>query len=173
MFFLLASLTFPMITSAGDLSPQGELKNKGDNPAIGDKKENAWVNIKDSKPITIDKENLEKNKNIVKVYEEYWKAITERDFKKAYSMECMDYQKMVSYDLYVERCKKMINIKTVEPVEVKQLSEKEVMVRGLMRYQTDVIDSIRTFEDRWVHEDGTLRHVRDKEKGQKNSLTKG
>ena len=171
LLLLTALLTFPIITAAGGPSPQvGEPQGKIDKPAV--KEDKTWVDVKKAKPVEPDKENLEKNKDIVKVYNEYWKAISEKDYKKAYSMESVDFRKKVSYDLYVEHFKNAFIIKHVQPIKVTHHSEKEVIVRGLMRYQlilaTDRMDTIRTFDDKWVREDSILVHIKEKSKDVKN-----
>ncbi|MEW6002376.1 MAG: hypothetical protein AB1638_07000 [Nitrospirota bacterium] len=134
--------------------------------------EGLWKDIKKEGHVKPDKENLEKNKDLVTRYNEYWKAIVARDYKKAYAMESTDYQKKVGYDLYAERLKNRINIKAVEPIEVKQLNEKEVVVRGFMRYQIEIIDSMRTFDDKWIKEGERFKHQRDTEEEAKKSSEK-
>lgn len=108
-----------------------------------------------------DKKNLAGHKDVVKSYTEYWDAIKKKDFKKAYSLEDARYRKKVSYDLYAYLMKKSIDIIFVEPLEVKKRNKKEVMVRGILRYRAGMINTARIFDDNWVKEGDTYRHVRD------------
>jgi len=116
---------------------------------------------KQAKPVLPDRVNLEKNKDMVKIYKEYWNAVKDKDYKKAYSMEAASYQKAVSYDVYLERHKNAITILAVEPIEVSKKNEKEVIVKGFLRYKTGVMDSVRTFDDGWIKEGDVLKHLKE------------
>ena len=121
-----------------------------------------YVDMKHAtKKLVPDKKNLAGHKDVVKSYTEYWDAIKKGDYKKAYSLEDARYRKKVSYDLYAYLMKKKIDIIFVEPLEVKKRNKKEVMVRGILRYRAGMINTARTFDDNWVKEGDTYRHVRD------------
>jgi len=144
---------------------QAAIANETKAQAAGEGKDFHKFDFKESKQVEPDKANLEKHKDIVNVYKEYWKAVTDKDYKKAYSMEAASYQKKVSYDLYAERFKKGAKIIAVEPIEVKQKNEKEVSVRGFLRFKTEVMNSIKTFDDIWIKEGDVLKHLKENDKG--------
>ncbi len=133
-------------------------------------KDDIHFDIKKAAQVQPDKENLEKNKDVVKAYNDYWKAIVAKNYKKAYGLESADYKKKVSYDAYVnkfkesEKAKDRIIIKFVQPIEVKQQNEKEVIVRGFLRYKLNAINSIKTFDDRWSKNGDVYSHLQGEEK---------
>ena len=123
-------------------------------------KQSVFVDVKHPKKIVPDKKNLARHKAVVECFNKYWEAMKKGDLKKAYALEETKYRKKVSYDLYAEQMKKRINIIVVEPLEVKKRNKKEVMVRGIMRYRTAMINTARIFDDEWLKEGDTYRHVR-------------
>ncbi len=144
----------------------------GGKPAVHDDKakDDIHFDIKKAAQVQPDKENLEKNKDVVKAYNDYWKALVAKDYKKAYALETADYRKKVSYDAYVtkfkesEKAKNRLIIKFVQPIEVKKQNEKEVIVRGFLRYKLNEIDSIKTFDDRWSKNGDVYSHLQGEEK---------
>jgi hypothetical protein len=122
-----------------------------------------WTNIKKSAaPIVA---NIpEKYSDVSKAFSEYWNAMKERDYKKAYELESSAYRKATSFDLYKERLKRAVLITAVRPLEVKPVNEKEVMVKGSLAFKAGFIDTVRFIHDRWVKEASGWRHEPEEEK---------
>lgn len=97
--------------------------------------------------------------DLMKTFAEYYDAKKAGDYKKAYELESIEYRKATSFDLYNERLKKSVDIIAVRPLEVKPISEKEVMVRASFGYKLAAIDTVRFIQDHWVKEDNAWRHL--------------
>jgi hypothetical protein len=122
-----------------------------------------WINIK--KAATPIVANIsEKYSDVSKAFSEYWNAIKERDYKKAYELESSAYRKATSFDLYKERLKRAVLITAIRPLEVKPVNEKEVMVKGSLAFKAGFMDTLRIFHDRWVKEASGWRHEPKEEK---------
>jgi len=114
----------------------------------------------------------EKYNDLVKTFSEYWNARKERDYKKSYELESSEYRKSTSFDLYNERLKKAVEIIAVRPLEVKPINEKEVVVRASVGYKAGFIDTVRFFQDQWIKENGSWKHLPEKEKEEKKEEKK-
>ena len=128
---------------------------------VVDKKEipkTPWKDIKQAPGPKVS-EIPEAYNDLVKTFSEYYDARKTGDYKKAYNLESSEYRKATSFDLYNERLKKSAAIIAVRPLEVKPISEKEVMVRASVGYKVAAIDTVRFIQDHWVKEDNAWRHV--------------
>lgn len=117
-----------------------------------------WKDIKKAaKPI---KPNIsEEHKDIVEVFNAYWGALKARDYKKAYELEASEHREKTSFDLYEYKRRKAVDIIAVRPLEVKQINEKEVIVRASFGFKTAMIDTVRFIRDRWIKESTGWKHV--------------
>ncbi len=152
--------------------PFSAMGSEGKTEQTGEATEKApWVDIKKApgpqfEPIP------EKYSDLVQTFSEYWKARKELDYKRSYELESNEYRKMTSFDLYNEKLKKSAIIEAVRPLEVKPISEKEVMVRASVGYKAGIIDTVRFFQDQWLKEDGGWKHLPEKEKEEKKEEKK-
>ena len=101
--------------------------------------------------------------DLMKTFAEYYDARKTGNYKKAYDLESSEYRKATSFDLYNERLKGSPETIAVRPLEVKPISEKEVMVRASFGYKLAAIDTVRFIRDHWVKEDNAWRHLPKKE----------
>ena len=101
----------------------------------------------------------EKYNDLIKAFSEYYDARKIGNYKKAYDLESSEYRKTTSFDLYNERLKSSAEMIAVRPLEVKPISEKEVMVRASFGYKVAAIDTVRFIQDHWVKEDNAWRHL--------------
>lgn len=117
-----------------------------------------WKDIKTgAKPLV---PNIsEEHKDIVEVFNKYWKAVKERDFKTMYEMEATEEQNKSSFDLYEYKRRKGVDIIAVRPLEVTQINEKEVIVRASFGFKAGIIDTVRFLRDRWIKESTGWKHV--------------
>jgi hypothetical protein len=145
---ILAVCMFPLSAWCGD----GNVGDKKETPA------NPWKDIKQAPGPKIS-EIPEVYNDLKKTFAEYYDARKAGDYKKAYDLESSDFRKTMSFDLYNERLKSSAEIIAVRPLEVKPISEKEVMVRASFGYKLAAIDTVRFFQDYWVKEDNAWRHL--------------
>lgn len=146
----------------------GEAQTKEAEPG---KKEFQRFDIKrDVKPI---EPNIpEEYKPLIKAYDEYWQAIKDKEYSKAYKLESSEFRKNTKEHDYITGIystkeadlprnlkKPEIQIIAARALEVKKLNEKEVMVKGGLSFKAGMMDTVRFFEDRWIKEDDAWRHV--------------
>jgi hypothetical protein len=102
-------------------------------------------------------------KNLVEVFDKYWGALENRDYKAAYGLESADFQKTTGFDLYRTRFSNDVIFRHVTALGVKKISEKEVIVSGTMILRANMEgpkDIAKSFyDDRWINEGGEWRHV--------------
>ena len=128
---------------------------------VGDKKETPatpWKDVKHAPGPKVS-EIPEAYNDLMKTFAEYYDARKTGNYKKAYDLESSDFRKTMSFDLYNERLKSSAGIIAVRPLEVKPISEKEVMVRASFGYKLAAIDTVRFIQDHWVKEDNAWRHM--------------
>jgi hypothetical protein len=128
---------------------------------VGDKKETPATPWKDVKHAPGPKVSAipEVYNDLMKTFAEYYDARKTGNYKKAYDLESSEYRKATSFDLYNELLKRSPEIIAVRPLEVKPISEKEVMVRASFGYKLAAVDTVRFIQDHWVKEDNAWRHM--------------
>jgi len=145
---ILAVCMLPLSAWGGD----GNTEVKKETPAT------PWKDIKQAPGPKVS-EIPEVYNDLMKTFSDYYDARKAGDYKKAYDLESSDFRKTMSFDLYNERLKSSAGIIAVRPLEVKPISEKEVMVRASFGYKLAAIDTVRFIQDHWVKEDNVWRHL--------------
>jgi hypothetical protein len=145
---ILAVCMLPLSAWGGD----GNAEVKKETPAT------PWKDVKHAPGPKVS-EIPEVYKDLMKTFADYYDARKTGNYKKAYDLESSDFRKTMSFDLYNERLKSSAGIIAVRPLEVKPISEKEVMVRASFGYKLAAIDTVRFIQDHWVKEDNAWRHM--------------
>ncbi|MCJ7484000.1 MAG: hypothetical protein MUO31_13660 [Thermodesulfovibrionales bacterium] len=145
---ILAVCMLPLSAWGGD----GNAEVKKETPAT------PWKDVKHAPGPKVS-EIPEAYNDLMKTFAEYYDARKTGNYKKAYDLESSDFRKTMSFDLYNERLKSSAEIIAVRPLEVKPISEKEVMVRASFGYKLAAIDTVRFIQDHWVKEDNAWRHM--------------
>lgn len=139
----------------------------GQGPVLHDDQDvdGLWRNVKDSKEVKRvepDEDNLKAHEDLIKEYAKYWKAISDKNHKTAYGFELSSYREKMTFYSYKKDATDdhAIIVKGVDPIKATKMNAKEVKVRGFIRYVAagGMIDSIRTFNDFWILEDGVWKH---------------
>lgn len=156
IFVVIAALMLWNAAMAEETKPEGKQpEGKQDEK----KATSQWFDAKKAKQPAPDEKNLEKYKDLVKTYQDYWQAFIKKDFKTTYETETPEYRKSISYDLYADRLKNS-TIASVKPYYVKQKDEREVIVHGIYLYKFRLHDMAKSFDDTWIKEGDAFRHLR-------------
>jgi hypothetical protein len=98
--------------------------------------------------------------DLTDTFEKYWGALKTYDFEDAYKLESNDYRERESLDLYLHKHKKAIEIISITALEVKEISEKEVIVKAALGFKAGPIDTVRFIMDGWIKESDGWKHLR-------------
>jgi hypothetical protein len=103
---------------------------------------------------------------LIKTFNEYWDALTKRDYEKAYNLESAEFRSSTGLEAYKGSIGfgKDVQLVNVRALGVKKISEKEVMVTGSMILKVPPISlrqaHLKPLKDRWIKEGETWRHIR-------------
>jgi hypothetical protein len=160
------TLIFPLSAYCGETVTGSDTEKKpATEKAIKQEQKKSFQKKDMKKDVPEMKPNIaEEYKPLIAEYDKYWKFVRENNLDGAYGMESEEYKKVVTIREYKglqEMTQMPVTIKAVRALEVQKKDEKEVIVRGTMRLQSGLLDTVRVFYDRWVKAGDEWRHLRE------------